>query len=523
MSFSLGLRASFRDLTKNAIGRAVSLLFLGSFLLSVCAIFVGFHHTLFDFHGFRQTQTAITAEYMEHGSFLRYETPVVGPPWSIPFEFPLYQEIVASISRHLSTPLDETGRAISILFFYLSFLPLASILRRLRFQTIQILAILALVAVSPLYIFVSRLFMIESTALFLSLMYLDQILRLTIGDRPWRYQTMVWAAIFGALAGMVKVTTFAPYLALGVGVLGWHIWKRREKARGRPALVISVLSLCVLAPVVCTSLWTKFSDIEKAKNPLGAYMTSRSLRYWNFGTLHQRLTLESYHRLWQHIYLQTGPYSAVALLILLYAILVRRWSHIVLLCLALYVGTLMLFFNLHVVHPYYSYSNAIFLIVAIGVLIAGLLALPGRKAWIGVTVLALEIFAFFHAYRQTFYPYQAQNAPGRPLAAAIIDQTTKPQDVILITGMDWSSELPYQSRRRAIMDEHIGNVTFPPGDLGPLGQEIENVGPQTIPELVACDQSRDSDRVREILQRVGLDAASALHADQCDIYVRHGG
>src|SRR5579862_7514545 len=41
-------------------------------------------------HAFRQTQTAITSYWMLKGSpWLAYETPVLGPPWSIPFEFPL--------------------------------------------------------------------------------------------------------------------------------------------------------------------------------------------------------------------------------------------------------------------------------------------------------------------------------------------------------------------------------------------------------------------------------------------------
>ena len=52
---------------------------------------------------------------MHGGSFLRYETPVLGPPWSLPFEFPLYQGIVAGLAKIFSTPLDQTGRFVSIL------------------------------------------------------------------------------------------------------------------------------------------------------------------------------------------------------------------------------------------------------------------------------------------------------------------------------------------------------------------------------------------------------------------------
>jgi hypothetical protein len=93
---------------RTSLSGSVILVAVASFLFSIWAIFVGFHHSIFDFHGFRQTQTAISAEFMEHGGpFLRYPTPIFGPPWSIPFEFPLYQKIVALISEHLHTPLDE--------------------------------------------------------------------------------------------------------------------------------------------------------------------------------------------------------------------------------------------------------------------------------------------------------------------------------------------------------------------------------------------------------------------------------
>ena len=121
---------------------------------SFYATSVGFYNTLFDFHGFRQTQTAISADsIMQGGSFLRYETPVLGPPWSLPFEFPLYQGIVAAAARAFSTPLDQTGRFISIVFYYLCFFPLFSILSCIGLRGTEMVPSLALFAVSPIYVF----------------------------------------------------------------------------------------------------------------------------------------------------------------------------------------------------------------------------------------------------------------------------------------------------------------------------------------------------------------------------------
>lgn len=493
-----------------------------AFLFSLCSIFVGFHHSIFEFHGFRQAQTAITAEYLQRGGpFLRYETPVFGPPWAIPFEFPLYQKIVALVATHLHTPLDQAGRAVSIAFFYLCFFPLASVLRRLGYRWFQILAVLSLLAVSPLYIFVSRLFMIESTALFLSLMYADQMIRLSMDNRPWRLRNMLGASLFGVLAGLVKVTTFAPFFALGAGLALWRLGKRHERDSITPARVAAIAALCGVAPALCTVLWTRFADTVKLQNPIGRYFTSKILAPWNFGTLHERLQLSSYVHFVHAVGGQAGSFLLLVLLLLLHAVLVRRWNVAALVSFSLYLFTPLVFFGLHLIHEYYPYASALFLIVSAGLLIADLLTLSGPRAWVGVLALAVLLSACAARYHSRFYLFQLENAPGRPAAAAILDSTTKPDDVIVIAGLDWSSELPYQSHRRAIM--YSGSARYWSGtELGPITAAIQNQQSRTIPAVVVCDTARGAQAVEPLLHIVGIQDPAPLHADNCDIYLRAG-
>ena len=81
------------------------------------AVSVGWSRPITERHDFRQTQCAITTYYMVKEPFkLAYETPVFGLPWSIPFEFPLYQWTVASVVRLFATPLEQTGRFVGICF-----------------------------------------------------------------------------------------------------------------------------------------------------------------------------------------------------------------------------------------------------------------------------------------------------------------------------------------------------------------------------------------------------------------------
>lgn len=507
-----------------AIERVIWLLGLLSLGFSLCATSVGFHNSLFDFHGFRQTQTAISAESILHGgSFLHYETPVLGPPWSLPFEFPLYQGIVAGLAKAFSTSLDETGRFVSILFYYLCFFPLASILACIGLRRVQMVPVLALFAMSPIYVFVSRLFMIESTVLFLSLLYADQMFRLVLGGRRWQYWHIAGAAAFGALAGLVKVTTFAPFFVLGTCVAAWGLWRDRDSGKLKGNIAATVAVFCVVLPIAATWGWTKFADGVKAQNPFGVSLTSKMLTAWNFGTLGQRLHLLPYLVFLLAANNHIGSFGAATVVLVVYIWLRRRWNWIAVACLVLYIGTTLTFLNLHLVHEYYPYSTAIFLVVATGALIASVLEIRGPRAWIGVALLVLLMAACAFRYSTHYYPIQHKNAPGRPEAAALVDKTTGPESVILIVGLDWSAEFPYQSHRRAIMDTSWGWHRYQSGQtlgLGPIEQAISNEGTGNVAALVACDEGRHEDRLPALLRDVGMPLATNLHADDCDIYER---
>lgn len=66
--------------------------------LSIRGMMYDFSKPILDMFSFRQTQTAISVLWMiKEGHYLNYQTPVLGFPWSIPFEFPLYQWMVLFI------------------------------------------------------------------------------------------------------------------------------------------------------------------------------------------------------------------------------------------------------------------------------------------------------------------------------------------------------------------------------------------------------------------------------------------
>lgn len=70
---------------------------------------------------YRQAQTALSAYFIkEAGKFeLAYPTPVLGKPWSIPMEFPLYQWMVVTVHHVTGLGLVKSARAVSMACFYL--------------------------------------------------------------------------------------------------------------------------------------------------------------------------------------------------------------------------------------------------------------------------------------------------------------------------------------------------------------------------------------------------------------------
>jgi hypothetical protein len=490
-----------------------------SLAFSLWAIRVGWDNSLYDFYGFRQAQTAISAETIRNGGpILHYETPVLGPPWSMPFEFPLYQVLVAGLSKLFVMHIDQAGRLVSVVFFYLCLFPLASIMSKLGLQRLQIVPTLAIFAANPFYIFISRLVMIESTALFFGLAYLSQMLALARaqeGDKVPRH--IVLAALCGTIAGTVKVTTFAPYFMLGVVLMGWKFLRQRRGGKWASKQFLAICGFCIVLPAAATAMWTKFADAVKLRNPIAAQLTSGGLRTFNFGTLSQRLHRHSYEWIRWNLGHLVG-YHLLALILVLALIFYRRSLWVMALCFAVYIGTAEIFFNLYYIHQYYPYAVSVLILGALGYIFGSLLGLPDKRAWLGLALFAIVLAQSGRAYLRDFYPLQSTSAPGKPGAAAWIDRTTRPDDAILIFGWGYSSELPYQSQRRAIMD---WQPDWQPESTvyNTLQKAIDNEGAANIGAVVVCNRSQPG--WPAYVKELGMPATPQAYEDGCDLYERN--
>jgi hypothetical protein len=396
-------------------------------------------------HGFRQTQTAITSYYMARGGpFFAYETPVFGYPWSIPFEFPLYQWLAAVASKTLHMQLEPAGRLMSEVFFWLSLSIIWGILSELRVKRAYRLVFISLILVSPQYIYWSRTFMMESTALFFSIAHLYFVMRYV---RTRKIQDGVYGGVLGTIGALVKVTTFPAFALVGGLYFVYSLRHDYKKLREYvPALILFLL------PVLVTWRWVHFTDELKGLNVISdGYLTSKVLEIWNFGPLRQRFLASTWQRMYSQTIFELSGYPLVLLLPCIGLFFARHRLALFFMSLGGFVSAFLIFTNVHVIHDHYAYANGVFFIAAISWCIVGLLEGTKWKQLLGIAVFIVCILNSANAYYSRLHSYQMFAGIPFPSLTSAIQKVTKPTDVLLIFGDEWSPVLPYYSGRRALM------------------------------------------------------------------------
>lgn len=480
------------------------LTFLAALFYSLWAASVGWHAPIMQEHSFRQTQTAISAYWLaEGGSFLRYETPVLGAPWLIPFEFPLYQGLVALVKNAFGIPLEQAGRLVGRLFFYLSLFPIMGIAFCCGFRGKKLLLPATLFLVSPLYLFWSRTFMIEMTATFFGLAYLASSLY-------WaKKKTAGWllsALLFGVLAALVKSTT---YLTFGIATGLYFVWlflieKRRDQ-------IVSILVLLAL-PLFVGMAWAKYTDYVKLQNPLAEFITSGSLMQWNFGTLEQRLSGDFWYMIFRKTIHESIGHRTTWLLSLALVAWWRKSALLYFLAFFLFLSAPLIFTNLHIAHNYYANANGVFLVLALAVAIA----MPWQwgTLWAKRAAFILYGFALVFAireyFKQDYYLQLAENVGPIGLGQEVQKVVAK-EDVIVVIGWDWDSTVPYYSERRAIMLTQKMQSRL---DLFEKSLRNTEADGKKIGAAILCNEARSNPKVLADFPQIGKRIADSL----CEIY-----
>jgi tetratricopeptide (TPR) repeat protein len=467
---------------------------------------------LLDMHAFRQAQTAMSTFWLlRGGAWIAYETPVLGSPWSIPLEFPLFQWTVAGMVRLLSLPLDQAGRLTSLLYFYLT-LPFAYfVLGRLEVRRGHRLVFLGLLLVSPQYLFWSRTFMIESAAVCLGVSYLAMTLALLGRLTPARAGL---AALAGGLAGMVKLQTYVGFL-LAAGLLVWRAWRHARLTVGQ-VVAVGIASFGV--PLVLALMWTRFADSCRAANPLASQFllssqVMQSMMQYNVDGLMKHWDPSYWAVFVQRTVCDAIGHWAVGVLALAgLAVSVRRWQPAAA-CGSLFLAVSLIFWELHYIHNYYPYANALFLVAAVGFAAVSLLECPDWRRFAGLALVVATGMAEVSTYIRGYYVVQRQ--PEYQLSLpSYLKQVTDPADVLVIYGSTWNPATPYYAQRRALM-----RAEFPLSDTA-LRAAAENLKAYHVGAGIFCgDAAAQPDLLREGQLLFQVPPSLSATVDGCAVYL----
>ncbi len=305
--------------------------------------------------------------------------------------------------------------------------PLAALLHGLRVSVRTIMIVCTLFLVSPLYVFWGRTVMIESCALFFSVSWLALLSSFI------RYGGLVrflGVLLCGSLAVLVKLTTFPAFGLLGAALFVWTALKEwREESRLNLRRMLLVAAAGIL-PVAIGAVWVGLTDEIRLENFFGPKLTSKALigQFRAAGDAPNRSSLAR-RGLPADAPRNTRLRRRFGLLALGAWLDRRRYAALVVASVAGFLIALLIFTNLHRVHNYYQYANAIFALVALG-LVIGALAENGRSklaAFVFVMLIGGQVWYFLNNYAE--------------LVTADLARARS------IRSLNWSGSTPRRTRR----------------------------------------------------------------------------
>lgn len=401
------------------IEKLVHKLWVASIIIFAC-LTLYFLSPQFSIHQYRQAQTAITAFYLPLEGFkFNYSTPIMGFPWSVPLEFPLYQWLTVLVQKITGGNLIVSGKMINILGHVINNILIIEIFRRYKLDRIMLFSGLIFYNLFPFYLVFDTVFLVDSftlTLCFTTIYFLSKFFQ----TEKKLFNAMMFF-LFAFLTGLSKSTIFIGVLfPISAVLLIQQIWNhgfntRLFNFRMASSRNIFIPGILLVTAIATMYFWVVYTDGIKMQNPLSAQWTSANTRTWNFGTLQQRFFLANWKQYFTYSMLEHPVfYLLFAGGLTAFIFYSDRKEKLWALCLFLFFFTpLLLFFNLFLIHTYYSIANMIFVYFILGLIVSVLIR---QKVFIVRTVgIGLGIiFLLFGTYRSYAFRNQIQKNEGEP-------------------------------------------------------------------------------------------------------------
>ncbi len=392
------------------------------------------------------------------------------------------------------------------------------LLRRRLSDVHERLLALAPVLVCPVLLFYSRTFMIESTALCLTVWF--TFFFETILSRA-RSGSLLATWLTGALATLTKLTTFAAFwIFLAILVIERiRIRRRNGQSWVRATTLTGALALLAIGvPFAAELTWLHYSDHLKEIHPYAHALTSYApgFRSFNLGTLVQRITFDWWKQIGHITVNQVLALPGFLTLLGGLFLIAAPYRRMALVCTVSYAGGFLLFSNLYYIHDYYFYASVLFLLLAFGIVSAGLL----RSRWIhwGCALVPNHRWPRSRVERlqpDLLFLLSSANDPI-PFEAEIIRRLSYADEVFAGFGYDWSSLLPYSAQRRAIMPFISASMNFEA-----LDRSLTQLNKRQLSTVIVTGYFRKEYPFIGILKtKLQLTSEPVIITPDADIYVR---
>jgi hypothetical protein len=359
----------------------------------------------FIIHNYRQAQTALTSQYfIINGLQWEFQTPLMGFPWRVPMEFPIYQGLVYLVQKSTDLNLIICGKLINILCHVFNNFLLIGIVRKLGFKTAPLFIGLIFYNFFPFYLVFDTVFLPDAIAI--TFVFLSFYFLVSYFTEATKIINLFLFFVFATLTGLSKSTTFIGVL-VPITVFFWlyNLYDGKNKltslfkslANSKKHIISA--SFLLLAFLV-TYVWIQYSDSVKSLNSFSANWISSNpdFKEWNYGTLAQRLSIANWSRYFSYSMLFHPVFILLNGVVVILFLVLSKVKERILAC-ALFLFFLfppLFFFNLFWVHTYYSIANMIFYMLFLGMSIWVLI--NNRKAifnYVGILVFTvLLVFGF---------------------------------------------------------------------------------------------------------------------------------
>jgi hypothetical protein len=420
----------------------------------------------------RSSHTLLTSFWFQREgiNLFAYQTPIFGPPWKVPLEFPLYQAISTVFSNITKLNLTLSSRLTSLAIFYLS----AVFLLLLCLEFIQsrplCFVILTVYLWLPYNIRYSTEILPDFLSVLLALSFLYWLKKWL--DSRRNYLSYLLGLFSGCLAAMAKVTTMPIIMIPAVlmtldGIQGWGI-RLRECVSPKTMLLqiknhrasLLLLTGLALLPLLAGILWVRWEDGIKQANMYTVWLTSANSGDWYVGAPGQNLSFANWLGKFRNIY-----YNFLFGLTVLFPIigiaslyqLPAKSRCVFGSALTSVFLTIFLFFNLYL-HEYYyiAVSASMCVIIGFGMYCLARFLVRNNNWWqvfsgIGLVFLLMGGFEQYGFIRKTVNEeIKYEKSAIIPVAEKVASITPENEYVISFQD-DWYPDVLLYSQRKGLI------------------------------------------------------------------------